>query len=141
MKLNLGSGVRPLEGYINIDKSRKVHPDKRIDLEDGLLPYETESIEEICATHILEHIRNLIPLMNECYRVLQRGGKMVIAVPQNEGTWGDPTHVRAFSKLSWRYFCGYPLSDAYGITARFKLIEEKFIDNEDGGVLVAVLQK
>jgi SAM-dependent methyltransferase len=141
LKINLGSGFRKLEGYINIDKSEKAYADYILDLEKGLLPLSDNSAEEILATHILEHIQNIIPLMNECFRVLKDGGRMIIEVPQNEGTWADPTHVRAFSKLSFRYYCGYPFSEIYGITAKFKLISQDFIDNPDGGVLRVILEK
>ena len=139
LKLNLGSGLRKLEGYVNIDKSLNASPDDVINLEEGFIPYG--GVDEILATHILEHIQNIIPLMNECFRVLKEGGRMIIEVPQNEGTWADPTHVRAFSKLSFRYYCGYPFSEIYGITAKFKLISQDFIDNPDGGVLRVILEK
>lgn len=142
IKLNLGCGGNHMLGFVNIDKSRKAyHPDLILDLEKGNLPYKDNSIDEIMASHILEHIRNLIPLMNDCYRVLKIKGIMKIYIPQGEGIWADPTHVRAFSKLSFRYFCGYSLSDIYGITCKFKLVSQNFIDNEDGGVLEIILEK
>lgn len=141
MKLNIGSGNRKLNGYINLDKSKNANPDVICDLELGKLPYDDESISEIVATHILEHVQNIIPLMNECYRVLKKDGCMRIIVPQNEGTWADPTHVRAFSKLSFRYYCNYGFEDIYGITCKFKQIKCKFEDNQDGGVLDVILKK
>lgn len=141
MKLNLGCGNRKLEWYINIDKSEFANPDFILDLEEGELPYDNDSISEIIATHILEHIQNIIPLMNECYRVLKKDGKMKIVVPQNEGIWADPTHVRAFSNLSFRYYCGYAFGEIYGITCKFKEITNFFKDNEDGGELHITLKK
>lgn len=140
-KLNLGSGSRYLVGYDNIDKSNFAFPDLKLDLEKGKLPYKDNSVDEILATHILEHVHSIIPLMNECYRILKKGGRMIIEVPQNEGMFADPTHVRAFSKLSWRYYSGYPFHEIYGITANFKLIKNEFINNEDGGILSVILEK
>jgi predicted SAM-dependent methyltransferase len=141
IKLNLGAGRGYMPGFVNIDKSKEAHPDLKLDLEKGKLPYKDNSVDEIVATHFLEHIQNIIPLMNECYRVLKEGKQMIIEVPQNDGCWCDPTHVRIFNKLSWRYYCNYPLSEIYGITAKFKLIKNEFIDNEDGGILSVVLEK
>jgi len=141
MKLNLGCGNKKMYEYINIDKSKFANPDLVLDLEEGKLPYEDESISGIVATHILEHIQNIIPLMNECYRVLKKGGYMRIVVPQNEGIWADPTHVRAFSNLSFRYYCGYAFGDIYGITCRFEQVDSDFVDNEDGGELNITLKK
>ena len=141
MKINLGCAYNKMESCINIDKSKLVNPDLVLDLEEGKLPFEDNSVEQIFAIHILEHIKNIIPLMNECYRVLQKGGFMKITVPQNEGTWADPTHVRAFSKLSFRYYCGYGFERIYGITCVFEQIKCEFIPNEDGGILEVVLRK
>jgi len=141
LKLNLGCGKSHPQGYVNIDKSPAVNPDVEVDLEKGHLPYEDNAVDEIIAIHFLEHVHNIIPLMNECYRVLKPSGKMLIVVPQNEGTWCDPTHVRAFNKLSWRYYCGYPLAETYGITCRFRKLSQDFANNCDGGALSVVLQK
>lgn len=140
-KLNIGCGNNPLVGYINIDKSKKSKADKIIDLEKGKLPYKTNSISEIIAFHVLEHIQNIIPLMNECYRVLSTNGRIYIQVPQGDGMDCDPTHVRRFNKLSFRYYCGYPLSEIYGIKCKFKEIKCSFINNADGGVLYVILEK
>jgi predicted SAM-dependent methyltransferase len=142
-KLNLGCAFNKIDGFINIDKSRKSYADKIIDLEKPrcLKEFKDNSIEEIVSIHILEHIKNIIPLMNECYRVLKKGGKMLIIVPIGEGMFADPTHCRFFSKLSFRYYCNYPLSEIYGIKTHFKEIGNKFIDNEDGGVLNVILEK
>ena len=141
IRLNFGCGNRKLKGYINIDKSENANPDIICDLEEGKLPYEDETISEIVATHVLEHIQNIIPLMNECYRVLEKGGEMKIVVPQNEGIWADPTHVRAFSNLSFRYYCGYAFGEIYGINCRFEQIINTFVNNEDGGQLNITLRK
>ena len=140
-KINLGNGNRYLENYINIDKSKKANPDLVLDLEKDNIPYEDNSIDEVLATHILEHIQNIIPLMNECYRVLKEGGRMIIEVPQGLGQDCDPTHVRRFNELSWRYYCNYPFDEIYGITCKFKLIKNEFINNEDGGILSVILEK
>lgn len=141
MKLNLGCGMKYLQGYVNIDISEKSKADLILDLENGKLPYKDNSIDEIQAIQFLEHIRNLIPLMNECYRVLAPKGVFHIIVPQGEGIWADPTHVRGFSELSYRYFCGYGFPELYGITCKFRFISQCYENNEDGGVLKLVLSK
>lgn len=143
MRINLGSGLRYLDGYINIDKSTKFKTDLVFNLEQlELIPlnYQEGEIDEINASHILEHIHNIIPLMNECYRILKKGGKMFIEVPQGDGIWADPTHVRAFNLMSFRYYCDY-YNEIYGITCKFRILSGEFIPNKDGGVLKVVLEK
>ncbi len=54
MKLNVGSGRLKKEGYFNTDCNKAVKPDKVIRIEDDTYP--PKSLEEIYASHILEHI-------------------------------------------------------------------------------------
>ena len=94
------------------------------------IPFPGNCVAEIHANQFFEHIQYIIPLMNDCYRVLVPGGFMNINVPYYLGpdAWSDPTHVRAFSENSFRYFCrredgaqfAEQFSD-YGITAMFDL--------------------
>jgi len=139
--LNLGCGFKHMRNAINVDINEIVKPDMIINLEDGKLPFEDNTFKEIHTYHVLEHIHNLIPLMNEIYRVMKFDGQLFIKVPQNEGVWADPTHVRGFSILSFRYYCDYPFSEMYGITTHFKQIANLFIDNSDGGELSVILRK
>ena len=103
-KLNLGSGPNLKEGYCNIDKGD--FADLQIDLEDATLPFSDNSISEIVADQLFEHIHNFIPLMNECQRVLKPYGKLIITVPQVPylEAFQDPTHVRFFTDRSFNYF-------------------------------------
>ena len=146
-KLNLGCGNDYKEGWINLDIGEKnvygenTKADVFWDLNNYPYPFENNEFSFIFMRGILEHIKNLIPLMNEIYRVMKPGGELYISVPQNEGIWADPTHVRGFSKISWRYYCDYPFSEMYGIKTHFKEVFNKFINNEDGGVLQVVLKK
>lgn len=75
MKLNLGSGVNEIEGYVNVDISNglNVYP----------LEFESESADEIRASHILEHFpyRETQNIVNEWVRVLKPNGILKIAVP------------------------------------------------------------
>ena len=115
IKLNLGSGCITYEGFINIDnisiKSGRGDEliDVIMDLEKDKLPYEDNSVDEIKADNILEHIGDgLIFLMNECHRVLKPEGIMTGNVPpaNSEGAIRDITHKRQFVKGSFGYFCG-----------------------------------
>lgn len=96
MKLNIGSGFKRYEDFQNVDDDPLVHPDHVVNLEDSKLPFADNSIEEIRAHHILEHIRNFIPLMQEFYRICQHGAIIDIVAPHHnhEVYYGDPTHVR-----------------------------------------------
>ena len=75
LKLNLGSGQHNLEGYENIDlkNGQNAFP----------LKYDTESVDEIRASHILEHIgrREVKAVIKNWVDKLRPGGTLKIAVP------------------------------------------------------------
>ncbi len=60
----------------------------------------------IRASHVLEHVPNLVQTMTSCLNLLRDGGEMSIEVPYDLsfGAWQDPTHIRAFNERSWLYY-------------------------------------
>ena len=91
---------------INLDVSPNVGADVVWDLEKTPLPFDAGRFVHITARHVLEHIRNLVPLMADLHRILCPGGLLEIHCPygSSDDAWEDPTHVRAFFKASWVYF-------------------------------------
>lgn len=117
LRLNLGCGDHPEPGFVNVDRVVGFGADVIFDLEhcakDAFgelwpwqLPFVTGSVDCVLASHVLEHITNLIPLMREIHRVLTPGGYLIVVAPyaSSDGAWEDPTHVRAFTERSWTYF-------------------------------------
>ena len=120
MKLNLGSGNDYKEGYVNVDRDNRIKADVYCDLNKGLLPFETNSVSEIAANHIVEHllVEAFIPFMNECHRVLEPGGQLLIETPSPlcEWFWQDPTHIRGYTRNTFGiYFCQKTFA-TYGIS-------------------------
>jgi len=86
IKLNLGCGDRRLKNYINIDIDEKMHIDGYSN-ECGdatcLFQYENNSVDEIYASHVLDHLsrnQDLDKALDEWYRVLKLRGILRIAV-------------------------------------------------------------
>jgi predicted SAM-dependent methyltransferase len=80
MKLHLGCWHRYLDGYINIDikgSSADLHADLRN------LPFEDCTVDEIYASHVLEHFgrHEFLGVLKEWNRVLKAGGRIYVAVP------------------------------------------------------------
>jgi hypothetical protein len=110
VKLNLGCGQNQIEGYVNTDREPAVAPDVVMDLEQFPWPFEDDSIDEVVANHVLEHVGAapdvFIGIMQELYRVCQGGALIRIAVPhpRHDNFLDDPTHVRAVTPMTLALF-------------------------------------
>jgi SAM-dependent methyltransferase len=108
MKINVGCGRNILPGWVNID--RITHPEVLCaDLNECAtipLPLPSDSADEILLSHVIEHIPNALPLMQELHRIAMPGAKVTIRVPygSSDDAWEDPTHVRAYFPGSFGYF-------------------------------------
>lgn len=112
IRLNLGSGLRPVEGFVNIDSNPALKPDLVRDLCRGL-PYSDGTVDEIQGMDVLEHLpgpADLIFVLNECHRVLHSGGRAIFCVPNclsfqhSDWAFGDPTHRIFFCVHTWDYW-------------------------------------
>lgn len=86
MKINLGAGDFPLKDFLNVD----IYEGKGIDLVCNILklPFEDNSIEEIYAGHVIEHLTmdEARKGLKEWLRVLKPEGKIGIVVPEKDLT-------------------------------------------------------
>ena len=113
MRLNLGSGGKPLIAYVNVDKNPKAPKvDLVCNLDDYPWPFETESVDEVMMDQCLEHLIDHNRAMKEIHRILKEGGIARISVPHF--TWQfafqDPTHRHFFGYNTFFYYareCGY----------------------------------
>ena len=55
-KLNLGSGLKKIKGYINVDKNPIFKPDEVVDLDVTPWPWKDNEFSHIVAKDILEHL-------------------------------------------------------------------------------------
>lgn len=81
LRLHLGSGAVPKEGWVNIDLLGDP-----VDLAWNLargIPFSDGSADAIFHEHLFEHIplRAGLTLMDECFRVLRPGGILRVGVP------------------------------------------------------------
>lgn len=113
-RLDLGCGRSLQSGWIGIDKG--LTPNFPNDIPKGSifykrtlekgLPLEDESVIEIKAHHIFEHIQDFEFLIFECWRVLIKGGIINIRVPHwsHPSAYGDPTHCRFITEDIFKNF-------------------------------------
>jgi len=94
--LNLGAGNRLVEGAINHDLT--LHRDEisiAYDLNYLPWPWDDSAFEEIQLISVAEHLKlTLIETLNECWRIIKPGGKLIIKYPHYSSSTShdDPTH-------------------------------------------------
>ncbi|MBI5358327.1 glycosyltransferase [Candidatus Amesbacteria bacterium] len=82
MKLNLGCGADIRLGYINVDVIKSRGVDVVCDISQKL-PFKDNSIEEIVAQDVLEHLtrEQLLSTLSEISRTLKVGGQLFVRIP------------------------------------------------------------
>lgn len=110
MKVDIGGGLSPLDGYVNLDPVHGTGTWRR-PAQNVPWPARDATCEAIHASHVLEHIPagpDRIAVFNEAWRVLRPGGTFTVIVPMFP-TWqaiADPTHVSWWVPESFAYFSG-----------------------------------
>jgi SAM-dependent methyltransferase len=77
-------------------------------------PFQNESFDGILFLDVIEHLYKRDFVMRECFRVLKKGGKIVVAAPNTETPWkkfqkslglnyySDPDHKIEYSESEFR---------------------------------------
>ena len=130
-KLHLGAGHEIKKGWINHDLVDLPGIDKTFDLDNFPWPIESNSVNEVYAANILEHLPNTIKVMEEIYRITIPGAKVYISVPY-WNSWEavtDPTHKTQFNEFTFEFFdpnCWRCQDRPYYSFARFNIVKIGF---------------
>jgi predicted SAM-dependent methyltransferase len=143
VRLNLGCGKRPLDGYVNVDLA---DADVIHDLTQPL-PFDAGVADEVRAIHVFEHFYRYEceAILADWVRVLKPGGVLVLELPCLDkviqlfnwhiqlskpvptnltlwGLYGDPIYRDPAMVHRWCYSCDElgGLMEAAGLTVSFK---------------------
>lgn len=97
MKLHLGAGDQRFDGFANIDYDVSCTPDYCFDIEKDIWPFHANSVDQVIAHHVFEHIgEGYFHMLQELYRVCEHGAIIDILVPHHRHDYyaNDPTHRR-----------------------------------------------
>ncbi len=104
LKLNIGDGSYAPYGYVSVDRQRggEAYP-LRLDTGEAVVD---ESVEEIIASHVLEHFGfgQIRQVLREWVRVLKPGGRLRVAVP--DLTYIAKAHLRGKPEPYLQYLFG-----------------------------------
>lgn len=133
-RLHIGCGQRLLPGWVNTDLVAH-QPGVVTDVALTDLLYETGSVDEILAEHVLEHLSFAEEALAwpEMARVLRPGGRLTLEVPDFE--WVCTTFLAAADE--WRAFYVVGHADHYAgcgtaLDQRWGILQTMFFGNQNG---------
>jgi predicted SAM-dependent methyltransferase len=147
MRINIGCGHDYREGWINTDISPKLRCNYVHDIREEKLPVEDGEAEEVYCSGVLEQLQmneDLLFALNEMWRVLKKGGKLTLVVPNAEHSiaFQDPMDVRKFVPKTFNYFVeGEREYQLYGKIYGFKPWSSVSIQENQRHILIVTLVK
>lgn len=134
LRVDLGCGTNKPNGFIGVD----THTAPGVDIVANLnhqFPFPDNSVDELRAYDVIEHLLDRIHTMNEIWRICKPGAKVDIFVPSTDGrgAFQDPTHVSFWNINSFLYYSvDFPhyleLCTRYGFKGAFKVLR---LENEE----------
>ncbi len=106
--LDLGCGRRKFPGAIGVDRNPDTAADVLCDFDRGRLPFADDSFDQVRAIHLLEHVADVVRVMEEMHRVTRSGGTVLVVTPHytDSSSFADPTHRWHLNSFAFRFF--YP---------------------------------
>ncbi len=128
LRIDLGCGSWKPEGFIGVDSYPGSEVDIIADLNENF-PFPDNSIDEVRAHDVIEHLPDRIHTMNEIWRICKPNATIDIRVPSTDGrgAFQDPTHVSFWNINSFKYYSiEFPeyitLCRSYGFQGAFRII-------------------
>ena len=98
----LGCGTYTPEGAVGVDSNPDVNPQFVCDFETEQLPLDDHSVDAVASNHVAEHVLNLWGLIEETWRVLKPGGRLLWRMPYAQTQMAHkPSHVRMHGEDWW----------------------------------------
>lgn len=123
--LDLGCGKNKYEGAIGIDFNENTDADVIHNLNEFPYPFDDNEFDKIVLNHILEHLDDVVKVIEEVHRIAKPNAIAVINVPffTSVDAFADPTHKHFFSSRSFDYFTGDIDAFDYYSHARFQKLK------------------
>jgi SAM-dependent methyltransferase len=103
-KINLGCGAYKKKECVNLDVNWDCRPDIVANLEVIPYPFKENTFDCVEADHVLEHLSAPFEVMQDIFRILKPGGKLIIRVPHFSRAMTHPQHKRGFDVTFPLYF-------------------------------------
>lgn len=122
----MGCGKDDRDGFIGVDVINTEAVDVVHDLNEFPYPFEDNRFEYILLSHVLEHLDDVVKVMEEIHRLGTDGAKVEIEVPYftSRSAYGDPTHKNFFAYNSFSHFVEGGAYSFY-TDAEFEIVERR----------------
>ena len=105
MRINIGSGIKRFPGFVNVDSDPRCNPDYVMRLGKDTFPFDDDTVDEVIAHHIFEHIGDgFFDFLKDLYRVCKHEAVIDVHVPHPRHDYflGDLTHIRPITVENMR---------------------------------------
>lgn len=133
--LHIGCGKKKIAGSVGVDFCEGSDADVIWDLDKVPWPFPENEFDRVVCEHILEHLNNYLPAIEEIHRITKPGGLLEVEVPYFTSvfSFSDPTHKRAFTSRSFDYFVeGTPVHEFQYSHAEFIKREVRLVHHRKG---------
>ena len=127
--LDLGCGLRKRPGSIGIDVNPRSQADVIHDLNRFPYPFAQNNFDEIYCDNVIEHLDDVVKVMEELHRIAKPSALVTIIVPffPNRYANTDPTHKHFFGLHSFDYFIERtPNAGFLYSNAKYELVSVEF---------------
>lgn len=127
-RLNAGCGQKKLDDAVNLDITPDINPDVLHDLNEFPWPLPSNHFREVFFYDVIEHLEDIVVVMEEIYRICRGGAAVHITVPHFScsNAFTDPTHRHYFGYSSFEYFTGEH-EHSYYSRARFRHVVRQIV--------------
>ena len=126
--LDLGCGRNKFPGAVGLDYAGNSVADVQHDLDVYPYPVAASGFDVILLRNVIEHVRNVVGLMEEVHRVGKAGADVIITTPHFSSLYSyqDPTHLRHLALDSMDYFTTDTKHSNFYSSCRFRIVAKGF---------------
>jgi SAM-dependent methyltransferase len=125
--LDVGCGRSKFPGSTGIDFAQNSFADVMHDLNVFPYPLADGDFDVILCRNVIEHVQNVVGLMEEIHRVGRNGADVIITTPHFSSLYSyqDPTHLRHLAFDSMDYFTDNTSHSNFYSNKRFTMVKKE----------------
>ena len=125
--IDVGCGRNKFPDSTGIDFAQNSFADVMHDLNVFPYPLADSSFDVVLCRNVIEHVQNIVGLMEEMHRIGRNGADVVITTPHFSSLYSyqDPTHVRHLALDSLDYFTEHTKHSNFYSNKRFAMVRKE----------------